>query len=164
MKELFPIESYDGRYVLDFVKYALSEPKLSPVESLYEGSTYASTLHVTFRLKDGDEVREESVYMGEVPLMTNHGSFVINGAERVVVSQLHRSPGMCSESSLHANGSTIFSMRIIPDRGSWIEIQFDTSDLIWIFMDRRCRRRKFLVSTFLRALGYGNDDELLGLY
>lgn len=164
LKEVFPIESYDGRYVLDFVKYELSEPKLSPVESLYEGSTFASTLHVTFRLKDGDEVREEAVYMGEVPLMTNHGSFVINGAERVVVSQLHRSPGICSESAIHANGSTIFSMRIIPDRGSWIEIQFDTSDLIWIFMDRRRRRRKFLVSTFLRALGYGSDEELLGLY
>ena len=163
-REVFPIESYDGRYVLDFVKFTLSEPKLSPLECLYEGQTYAAPLHVTFRLKDGDELREEDVYMGEVPLMTVDGAFIVNGAERVVVSQLHRSPGICSESTLHPNGGTLYSMRIIPDRGSWIEVQFDTSDLIWIYMDRRRRRRKFLVSTFLRALGHGSDEELLGLY
>jgi DNA-directed RNA polymerase subunit beta len=163
-EEVFPIESYDGRYVLDFVRYELSEPKMGAYESLAEGQTYAAPLHVTFRLKDGDEVREESVYMGEMPLMTEHGSFVVNGAERVVVSQLHRSPGICSEQSLHANGAMLYSMRIIPDRGSWIEIQFDTSDLIWIFMDRRRRRRKFLASTFLRALGYGTDEEVCGLF
>ncbi len=163
-KEVFPIESYDGRYVLDFVKYELSDPKLDPVESVYEGQTFAAPLHVTFRLKDGEEVNEDVVYMGEVPLMTDTGAFVVNGAERVVVSQLHRSPGICSEKSIHANGSTLYSMRIIPDRGSWIEIQFDTSDLIWIYMDRKRRRRKFLATTFLRALGYGSDEEVLGLY
>jgi DNA-directed RNA polymerase subunit beta len=163
-KEVFPIESYDGRYSLDFVKYELAAPRLLPLETLYEGQTHAATLHVTFRLKDGDEVREENVYMGEVPLMTDNGSFVVNGAERVVVSQLHRSPGLCSEEAEHPNGSTLFSVRIIPDRGSWIEIQFDTSDLIWVYMDRKRRRRKFLVSTFLRALGYGTDEELLSLY
>jgi DNA-directed RNA polymerase subunit beta len=163
-KEVFPIESYDGRYSLDFVKYELTAPKLTPLETLYEGQTHAATLHVTFRLKDGDEVREENVYMGEVPLMTDNGSFVVNGAERVVVSQLHRSPGLCSEQAEHPNGSTLFSVRVIPDRGSWIEIQFDTSDQVWVYMDRKRRRRKFLVSTFLRALGYGTDEELLGLY
>jgi DNA-directed RNA polymerase subunit beta len=163
-KEVFPIESYDGRYVLDFVKYELSDPKLDPVESVYEGQTFAAPLHVTFRLKDGDHVTEDVVYMGEVPLMTDTGAFVVNGAERVVVSQLHRSPGICSEKSIHANGATLYSMRIIPDRGSWIEIQFDTSDLIWIYMDRKRRRRKFLATTFLRALGYGTDEEVLGLY
>jgi len=163
-KEVFPVESYDGRYVLDFVKYELSEPKQSPRQCLYRGQTFAAPLHVTFRLKDGDEFREENVYMGEIPLMAAHGSFIVNGAERVVVSQLHRSPGICSEQSLHPNGATLFSMRIIPDRGSWVEIQFDTSDMIWIYMDRRRRRRKFLASTFLRALGYGTDDELLGLF
>ncbi len=163
-KEIFPIESYDGRYVLDFVKYELSEPKMSALECVYEGQTFSSPLHVTFRLKDGDAVAEDSVYMGEVPLMTDTGAFIVNGAERVVVSQLHRSPGICSERSIHANGATLYSMRIIPDRGSWIEIQFDTSDLIWIYMDRKRRRRKFLATTFLRALGYGSDDELLGLY
>jgi DNA-directed RNA polymerase subunit beta len=163
-REVFPIESYDGRYVLDFVKYELSEPKEGPYEALYNGQTFSAPLHVTFRLKDGDEVREEKVYMGEVPLMTEHGSFVINGAERVVVSQLHRSPGICSEQAVHANGSMLYSIRLIPDRGSWIEVQFDTSDLIWIYMDRRRRRRKFLASTFLRALGYGTDEELCSLF
>ncbi len=163
-REVFPIESYDGRYVLDFVKYELSDPKLDPVESVYEGQTYAAPLHVTFRLKDGDHVTEDVVYMGEVPLMTEMGAFVVNGAERVVVSQLHRSPGICSEKSTHANGATLYSIRVIPDRGSWIEIQFDTSDLIWIYMDRKRRRRKFLATTFLRALGYGSDEEVLGLY
>ncbi|MBM4147430.1 MAG: DNA-directed RNA polymerase subunit beta [Lentisphaerae bacterium] len=162
-REVFPIESYDGRYVLDYVRYELSEPKLSPLEALREGETHAAPLHAAFRLKDGEEVREESVYMGEIPLMTEHGSFVINGAERVVVSQLHRSPGICSEQTQHPNGTMLYSVRIIPDRGSWIEIQFDTSDHIWVYMDRRRRRRKFLATTFLRALGCGTDEELLDL-
>jgi len=163
-KEVFPIESYDGRFVLDFVKFELSAPRQSPLECLREASTFAAPLHVTFRLRDGDEVREEDVYMGEIPLMTDHSSFVVNGAERVVVSQLHRSPGICSEQSVHPNGAILYSMRVIPDRGSWIELQFDTNDLLWIYMDRRRRRRKFLATTFLRALGYGTDDELLGLF
>jgi len=164
LKEVFPIESYDGRYVLDFVEYELSPPKMSPLESLMEGQTHGTALHIRFRIKDGDEVREEDVYMGEMPLMTDQGSFVVNGAERVVVSQLHRSPGICSEQTIHPNGTILYSMRIIPDRGSWVEVQFDTSDLIWIYMDRRRRRRKFLATTFLRALGYGTDEELLRLY
>ncbi|MDA0322005.1 MAG: DNA-directed RNA polymerase subunit beta [Verrucomicrobia bacterium] len=163
-KDVFPVESYDGRYVLDFVKYDLSTPKQTIMECLRDGGTYAAPLHVTFRLKDGDEIREETVYMGEIPLMTNRGSFTVNGAERVVVSQLHRSPGICFESLLHANGSTLYSFRIIPDRGSWVEVQFDTSDHLWIYMDRRRRRRKFLATTFLRALGYGSDDELLDVF
>jgi DNA-directed RNA polymerase subunit beta len=164
LKEVFPIESYDARYVLDFVSYDLTVPRVNALEALADGQTHAAALHVTFRLKDGDELREESVYMGEVPLMTEHGSFVINGAERVVVSQLHRSPGICSEQSRHPNGTILYSVRLIPDRGSWLEIQFDTSDKIWVYMDRRRRRRKFLVSTFLRALGYGTDEELLSLF
>jgi DNA-directed RNA polymerase subunit beta len=163
-KEVLPIESYDGRYIIDFVKYELSDPKYDPVGCVYEGQTYAAPLHVTFRLQDGDHVTEDVVYMGEIPLMTDTGAFVVNGAERVVVSQLHRSPGICSEKSTHANGATLYSMRIIPDRGSWIEIQFDTSDLIWVYMDRKRRRRKFLATTFLRALGYGRDEDILELY
>jgi DNA-directed RNA polymerase subunit beta len=124
------------------------------------GQSYAAPLYVTFRLKDGDEVREEDVYMGEVPLMTEQGSFVINGAERVVVSQLHRSPGICFEQNIHPNGTVLHSFRIIPDRGSWIEVQFDTSDNLHIYLDRTRRRRKFLASTFLRALGFDTDDDL----
>jgi len=164
LQEVFPVESYDGRYVIDFVKYELSKPKQSPAKCLYDGQTYAAPLHVTFRLKDGEKVREESVYMSEMPLMSDSGSFIINGAERVVVSQLHRSPGICSEQSLHANGMTLYSVRLIPDRGSWLEIQFDMNGCIWIYMDRKRRRRKFLATTLLRALGYGTDDEVLGLY
>jgi len=163
-KEVFPIESYDGRYVLDFVKYEFALPKGDPYGTLREGQTFAGTLHVTFRLKDGDEVREENVYMGEIPLMTAQGSFVINGAERVIVSQLHRSPGICFEQSSHSSGSILYSFRIIPDRGSWVEVQFDASDLLWIYLDRRHRRRKFLATTFLRALGYGSDEDLLALF
>jgi DNA-directed RNA polymerase subunit beta len=102
--------------------------------------------------------------MGEIPLMTPQGTFVINGAERVVVSQLHRSPGIAFESSIHLNGKVLYSFRIIPDRGSWIEVQFDTSDLLYIYLDRRKRRRKFLATTFLRALGYGSDEEVIKLF
>ena len=163
-REVFPIDSYDGRYTLDFVKYELGEPKLDALAALSDGSTFAAPLHATFRLKDGDEIREEDVYMGEIPLMTRDGAFVINGAERVIVSQLHRSPGICSEKAQHPNGQTLFSVRLIPDRGSWIEIQFDSSDIMWVYMDRRRRRRKFYATTFLRALGYGTDEDILKLF
>ena len=163
-KEVFPIESYDGQSILDFVKYEIGETKTTLVECIHEGTTLAAPLYVTFRLKDGDSVVEEDIYMGEIPLMTPQGSFVVNGAERVIVSQLHRSPGICFEKTIHANGSDLYSFRIIPDRGSWIEVQFDTSDLVYIFLDRKRRRRKFLASTLLRALGYGSDEELLKLY
>jgi DNA-directed RNA polymerase subunit beta len=163
-KEIFPIESYDGQCVLDFVKYDIQAPKLTEVECIKEGVTFAAPLYVTFRLKDGDEVREEDIFMGDIPLMTENGSFVVNGAERVIVSQLHRSPGICFEQSTHANGSILYSFRIIPDRGSWIEVQFDTNKLINIYLDRKRRRRKFLAPTLFRAMGYGTDEELLGLY
>jgi DNA-directed RNA polymerase subunit beta len=163
-KEVFPIESYDGQCAIDFVKYEIAEPKVTPVECLKEGTSYAAPLYVTFRLREGKEVREEDVYMGEIPLMTEQGTFVINGAERVVVSQLHRSPGICYEQNIHPNGTVLYSFRIIPDRGSWLEVQFDTSDLIYIYLDRTRRRRKFLASTFLRALGYSSDEDILNLF
>ena len=163
-KEVFPIESYDGQCALDFVKYDLQTAKLSAIECIREGHTFSAPLYVTFRLRDDKSTREEDVYMGEIPLMTDSGTFVINGAERVVVSQLHRSPGICYEQSIHTNGSVLYSFRIIPDRGSWIEVQFDATDLLNIYLDRKKRRRKFLATTFLRSLGYGSDDELLNLF
>ena len=163
-KEVFPIESYDGQCALDFVKYDIADPKMTPIECLKEGHSFAAPLYVTFRLREGKEVREEDVYMGEIPLITGPGTFIINGAERVVVSQLHRSPGICFETTMHPNGTVLYSFRIIPDRGSWIEVQFDTSDLLHIYLDRKKRRRKFLATTFLRALGYGTDDELLSIF
>jgi DNA-directed RNA polymerase subunit beta len=162
--EAFPIESYDGQIALDFVSYEIKKPKLDHLESLREGETFSAPLYVTFKLREGEDLREDTLFMGEIPLMTQSGSFVINGAERVIVSQLHRSPGICFEQSQHANGSILHSFRIIPDHGSWIEAQFDTSDLIYIYLDRKRRRRKFLASTFLRALGYATDEEILGLY
>ena len=129
-KEVFPIQSYDEKVTLDFASYEIGDPKLSIREAMREGQTFSAPLHVTFLLKEEKATKEEKVYMGEIPLMTPQGTFVINGAERVVVSQLHRSPGICFESSLHLNGKVLFSFRIIPDRGSWVEVQFDTNDLL----------------------------------
>src|SRR5450432_1933786 len=163
-KEVFPIESYDEKATLDFSHYEIGEPKLSALEAQREGQTFSAPLHVTFQLKEEKGTKEEKVYMGEIPLMTPQGTFVINGAERVVVSQLHRSPGIAFESSIHLNGKVLYSFRIIPDRGSWIEVQFDTSDLLYIYLDCRKRRRKFLATTFLRALGYGSDEEVIKLF
>src|SRR4029453_12257200 len=160
----FPIESYDEKAVLDFSHYEIGEPKLSALEAQREGQTYSAPLHVTFQLREEKGTKEEKVYMGEIPLMTPQGTFVINGAERVVVSQLHRSPGIAFESSVHLNGKVLYSFRIIPDRGSWIEVQFDTADLLYIYLDRRKRRRKFLATTFLRALGYGPDEDVIKLF
>src|SRR5688572_9278152 len=163
-KEVFPIESYDEKATLDFSHYEIGEPKLTALEAQRESQTYSAPLHVTFQLREEKGTKEEKVYMGEIPLMTPQGTFVINGAERVVVSQLHRSPGIAFESSIHLNGKVLYSFRIIPDRGSWIEVQFDTSDLLYIYLDRRKRRRKFLATTFLRALGYGSDEEVIKLF
>src|SRR5471030_3125814 len=162
--EVFPIESYDEKIKLEFGDYEIGEPKLSPLECQRESQTFAAPLYVTFRLREDKNVKEERVYMGELPLMAPQGTFIINGAERVVVSQLHRSPGICFESSLHANGKVLYSYRIIPDRGSWLEVMYDTSDLLYVHLDRRKRRRKFLATTFLRALGYSTDEEIIKLF
>ncbi len=162
--EVFPIHSYDEKISLEFVDYEIGDPKVGPLECQREGQTFAAPLYVTFRLRDGKEVKQERVYMGELPLMAPQGTFIINGAERVVVSQLHRSPGICFESTHHTNGKELFSYRIIPDRGSWLEVMYDTSDLLYVHLDRRKRRRKFLVTTFLRALGYSSDEDLIKLF
>ena len=160
-KEVFPIESYDNKTVLDFAHYEVGEPKLTAHQAQRDGETFSAPLYVTFTLKDETGTKEERVYMGELPLMTERGTFVINGAERVVVSQLHRSPGVCFEKNLHLNGKELFGFRIIPDRGSWLEVQFDTNDLLYVYLDRRRRRRKFLATTFLRAIGYGTDEQII---
>src|SRR5205823_12710216 len=155
---------YDEKATLDFSHYEIGEPKLTALEAQREGQTFSAPLHVTFQLKEEKGTKEEKVYMGEIPLMTPQGTFVINGAERVVVSQLHRSPGIAFESTIHVNGKVLYSFRIIPDRGSWTEVQFDTADLLYIYLDRRKRRRKFLATTFLRSLGYGPDEEVIKLF
>ena len=163
-KEVFPIESYDGKCKLDFHSYEIGEPKMSWLECLREGLTYGAPLYVTFTLKEEKGTKEEKVFMGELPLMTPQGTFVINGAERVIVSQLHRSPGLAFEAAQHPNGKLLHSFRIIPDRGSWYEAQFDTSDLLYVYLDRKKRRRKFLTTTFFRALGSGSDADILKLF
>jgi DNA-directed RNA polymerase subunit beta len=178
--EVFPIESYDGKCVLDFRSYEIGEPKVDWLECLREGLTYGAPLYVTFLLKEDKATKEERVFMGELPLMTPQGTFVINGAERVIVSQLHRSPGLAFEATQHPNGKMLHSFRIIPDRGSWYEAQFDTSDLLYVYLDRKKRRRKFLTTTLFRALAYlenegkgkdkysdptcGTDEEILKLF
>ena len=160
-REVFPIDSYDEKFTLDFARYEVGEPKLTSLESLRDGETFSAPLYVTFSLKDETGTKEERVYMGELPLMTRRGTFVINGAERVVVSQLHRSPGVCFETNQHLNGKILYGFRIIPDRGSWVEVQFDTNDLLYVYLDRRRRRRKFLATTFLRAIGYPTDEDII---
>ena len=163
-KEIFPVASYDGRYKLDFVSYRLEPEKKGYLQALIDGESYVRPLRVTFRLQDGEDVREEEVFMGDMPIMTPDGAFVVNGAERVIVSQLHRSPGISSEKQVHANGQPLLSVRIIPDRGNWIEVMFDTNDIMWCFMDQRRRRRKFFATTLLRAFGYGSDEQLMQLF
>ncbi|RYG17840.1 DNA-directed RNA polymerase subunit beta, partial [bacterium] len=129
---------------------------------LRNSESFSAALYVTFKLKDETGNKKERVYMGELPMMTRRGTFIINGAERVIVSQLHRSPGICFETSQHLNGKLLHSFRIIPDRGSWLEVQFDTNDLLYVYLDRRRRRRKFLATTFLRVLGYPTDRDIVG--
>ncbi|MBR4108004.1 MAG: DNA-directed RNA polymerase subunit beta [Akkermansia sp.] len=161
LAEHFPIESYDGQICLDFDSYEITPPKTSDFAAIRAGETYSASLYVKFRLRCGDYTAEENVYMGEIPMITDRGTFVINGAERVIVAQLHRSPGLCFEKAQHSNGKEIYSFRIIPDRGSWLEVQFDTNDLMYVFLDRRRRRRKFLATTFLRYLGYESDRSIV---
>ncbi len=159
--EIFPIKSFDEKTVLEFVSYSLGVPKYSPEECIRRGISYNVTLKVKFRLTDETGIKEEEVYMGTVPVMTDKGTFIINGAERVVVSQLHRSPGISFEQERHSKGINIYSFRIIPYRGSWLEGTFDTNDLIHIYIDRKKRRRKILATTFLRTLGLSTDADII---
>lgn len=159
--EIFPIKSYDEKTVLEYLSYSLGVPKYQPEECIRRGITYNVTLKVRFRLTDETGIKEEEVYMGTIPVMTEKGTFIINGAERVVVSQLHRSPGINFEVERHPKGNLIYSMRVIPYRGSWLEAAFDTNDLIYIYIDRKKRRRKILATTFIRALGYSSDSDIL---
>jgi DNA-directed RNA polymerase subunit beta len=162
--EIFPIKSYDEKTVLEFLSYNLGVPKYSPEECIRRGITYNVTLKVKFRLTDETGIKEEEVYMGTIPVMTDKGTFVINGAERVIVSQLHRSPGISFEQERHSKGTMLYSFRIIPYRGSWLEASFDNSDLVYIYIDRKKRRRKILASTFIRTLGYSTDGDILDVF
>ncbi|MFA6118654.1 MAG: DNA-directed RNA polymerase subunit beta [Parachlamydiales bacterium] len=160
-QEVFPIKSYDEKTILEFLSYNLGVPKYNPEECIRRGITYNSTLKVKFKLTDETGIKEEEVYMGTLPLMTDKGTFVVNGAERVVVSQLHRSPGIAFEKERHPKGTILYSFRIIPYRGSWLEASFDNNDLVYIFVDRKKRRKKVLATSFIRTLGYSTDADII---
>ena len=162
-REVFPVESFGGDITLNFLSYTIGTPKKEIVDCIKDGESYTASLHVNFELVNKGVATTESVYMGEIPMMTPHGSFVINGAERVIISQLHRSPGICFEKRRHSTGRFLYSYRIIPDRGSWLEVQFDIYGHIFIFLDRHRKRRKFLITTFFRALGYSSNEDIVRL-
>ena len=171
---VFPIVSYSGNAALDYVSYRLGEPVFDVKECQLRGLTYAAPLRVLVRLviydkeatgskKKVKDIREQEVYLGEMPLMTDHGTFVINGTERVVVSQLHRSPGVFfdhDKGKTHSSGKLLFSARVIPYRGSWLDFEFDPKDSVFVRIDRR---RKLPVSIILRALDFTNE-EILDLF
>jgi len=159
--ELFPIKSYDEKTVLEYLSYSLGVPKYNPEECIRRGITYNVTLKVRFRLTDETGIKEEEVYMGTIPVMTDKGTFIINGAERVIVSQLHRSPGINYEQERHPKGMMLSAFRVIPYRGSWLEAAFDSNDLIHVYIDRKKRRRKILATTFIRALGFSSDADII---
>ena len=168
-KSVFPIESYSGDASLEYKGYRLGKPLFDVKECQLRGLTYAASLRVVLRLvlydKESKErvvksVREQEVYMGEIPLMTDTGTFVVNGTERVIVSQLHRSPGVFFEhdrGKTHSSGKLLFSSRVIPYRGSWLDFEFDPKDLVYVRIDRR---RKLPATVLLRALGYSTEKIL----
>jgi len=169
-RDLFPISDVNGKYSLEFLKYNLGETKYTVEECIERDMTYAAPLKATLRLDVFEEVDgqkrlknaiEKEVYLGELPIMTPLGTFVINGAERVVVSQLHRSPGVVFEEDTHPNGQRLFSARIIPFRGSWVEFTIDIHDVIYVHIDKK---KKFPATALLRAFGYGTNAEILRLF
>jgi DNA-directed RNA polymerase subunit beta len=159
--EIFPIKSYDEKTVLEFLSYSLGPSKYTAEECIRRGITYNVTLKVRFRLTDETGIKEEEVYMGTIPVMTDKATFVINGAERVIVSQLHRSPGISFEKEKHPKGTILYSFKIIPYRGSWLEASFDNNDLVYIFIDRKKRRKKILATSFVRTLGYSTHSDII---
>ena len=174
LKSVFPIVSYSGNAALEYASYKLGEPPFDERECRNRGLTFGAPLRVTVRLVIYDKdspasnkaikyVKEQEVYMGEMPLMTDNGTFIINGTERVIVSQLHRSPGVFFDhdrGKTHSSGKLLYSARIIPYRGSWLDFEFDSKDALFTRIDRR---RKLPVTILLRALGY-NNEEMLGIF
>ncbi|MDA3899035.1 MAG: DNA-directed RNA polymerase subunit beta [Spirochaetes bacterium] len=157
---IFPIESPHEDLVLEFIDYEVGDPKYSEAECKERDVTYATPLKSTIRLikKDSMEVREQSVYMGDIPLMTERGTFIINGAERVVVNQLHRSPGIFFAFD---DSNRVYSSRVIPDKGSWLEIEMDSKGFLIARIDRK---KKFPVSIIVKALGYETNEEIIKLF
>jgi DNA-directed RNA polymerase subunit beta len=169
-KDLFPITDVHENFSLEFVRYSLGEPKYSVEECIERDMTYSAPLKATLQLVINEVVNdqkrprniiEKEVYLGELPLLTPLGTFVINGAERVIVSQLHRSPGVVFEEATHPNGQRLISARIIPFRGSWVEFTVDIHDVIYVHIDKK---KKFPATALLRAFGYGTNSDILRLF
>ncbi|MEW6117874.1 MAG: DNA-directed RNA polymerase subunit beta [Nitrospirota bacterium] len=171
---VFPISDYNDTASIEFISYVLGEPKLTPRESILKGLTYAAPLKIKVRLNIWErdekgnkllkESREQEVYIGDMPIMTETGSFIINGTERVIVSQLHRSPGVYfapDKGKTHASGRLLYTARAIPARGSWLDFEFDSKDILYVRIDRR---RKLPATIVLKALGYSNEDLLRTFY
>jgi DNA-directed RNA polymerase subunit beta len=167
---LFPVNDVKGYYSLEYEGYKLGVPKYTIKECKERGMTFAAPLKVDMSLlvyeQDGEvkkfvEKISNEVYVGEIPLMTERGTFVINGAERVIVSQLHRSPGITFDEEDHSSGEKLLTARIIPQRGSWVEIILDVDDVLMVNIDRR---KKMPATILLRALGFSTDEQLLALF
>ncbi|HET9636150.1 MAG TPA: DNA-directed RNA polymerase subunit beta, partial [Gemmatimonadaceae bacterium] len=169
-KDLFPITDVHENFSLEFKSYSLGEPKYTVAECIERDMTYSAPLKATLQLivfetteagKRPKNIIEKEVYLGELPLLTPLGTFVINGAERVIVSQLHRSPGVVFEESTHPNGQRLISARIIPFRGSWVEFTVDIHDVVYVHIDKK---KKFPATALLRAFGYGSNSQILRLF
>lgn len=161
-QDISPIQDFTGNLVLEFIDYSLGEPKYSVDESKERDVTYAAPLRVKVRLlnKETGEVKEQEVFMGDFPLMTETGTFIINGAERVIVSQLVRSPSVYFSTKVDKNGKKTYTATVIPNRGAWLELEMDAKDIIYVRIDRT---RKIPVTVLLRALGFGTDEQILEL-
>ena len=174
-KSIFPIEDLNDKATLEYVSYRLEKPKFDVEECITRGLTYSAALKCTLRLvvyeidqenntKDILSAKEQEVYMGEVPMMTNSGTFITNGVQRVVVNQMHRSPGVFfdhDKGKSHASGKLLFNCRVIPNRGSWLDFEFDVKDFLYFRIDRK---KKIFVSTLLQALGYSKSDMVNEFY
>lgn len=169
--EIFPISDVNENFTLEYVSCSLGDPKYSVEECIERDMTFASPLKSVLRLiiwevlEDGErrprDIIEKEVYLGDLPLLTDLGTFIINGAERVVVSQLHRSPGVIFEENIHPNGSKLYSARIIPFRGSWVEFTIDINDICYVHIDKK---KKFPATALLRAFGYSSNADIFGLF
>ena len=169
-ESIFPVSDVHGIHSLEYVDYSIGNPRYSQDECRERGMTFAAPLRATLRLVSRDketpdkpikDVVEQSVFLGELPLMTDQGTFIVNGAERVVVSQLHRSPGVFFDETMHPNGKRLLSARILPYKGPWLEFSMDINDIMYVHIDRR---RKLPVSLLLRALGFSKNGEILALF
>src|SRR5438046_1303160 len=174
-RSVFPISDFSGTSMLEFVRYEFEPPKYDVDECRQRGMTYAAPLKVTLRLivfdideetgaKSVKDIKEQDVYMGDIPLMTMNGTFVVNGTERVIVSQMHRSPGVFfdhDKGKTHSSGKLLFAARIIPYRGSWLDIEFDAKDIVFARIDRR---RKIPVTSLMFALGMAGEEILNTFY